>query len=335
MKRKHFLSGLIAATGASASLIIGGLGVANENEDFASIVGSSTVYPFARAVAFQLEKEGVLIDVRPTGTGGGIQFFCSGSGTAYPSAVMASRPIKESERAECAQTGTPAIEERIIGRSGIVFARRAGTKGLDLKRSDIFLAVVAMTPAADDDCRLIPNPHRLWSDIRPELPTEPIAVLGPPLSSGTRASFLDLVLDPGASEIPCLAQLATRDPAAFKMAIRTLRVDGGWVDAGENDPAIVAAVQRMRGTVGIFGYAHYASQRDKLKAACIDGVDPTDATILSGAYPLARVLRIYAPPSAVERHGPTERFLDEFRADRAIGEGGYLREMALIPAADG
>lgn len=332
VKRTAVLTRIILSICTAAA---GGSGVspaAGGGEDFASVVGSSTVYPFARAVASRLETEGVPVDVRPTGTSGGIQFFCSGRGAGYPSAVMASRPITDSERSACADAGTPKIVERIIGRSGIVLARAARTRSLELKRSDIFLAVAASVPASATDCRLVQNPARTWSDIRADLPDEPIIVLGPPLSSGTRASVLDLIFEPGSKEIPCLARLAKEDPDAFDAAIRTLRVDGGWVDAGENDPAIIAAVLRMRGAVGIFGYAHFADQRSRLKAARIDGVDPTDATILSGAYPLARVLRIYARPSAVEGQGPTERFLDEFRADRAIGEDGYLRKMALIPA---
>ncbi|MEO1310445.1 MAG: substrate-binding domain-containing protein [Pseudomonadota bacterium] len=300
--------------------------------DHITVVGSSTVYPFAHAVAEQLEREGVLIDITPTGTGGGVQFFCSGSGEAFPAAVMASRPIKPSERNACAANGSGALVERVIGVSGIVFAQARGAKRLALTRRDIFLAAAARVPSFDDDCTLIDNPYRTWRDIRPSLPDQPIALYGPPLSSGTRASFVDLALVKGASAIPCLRELKKTDRAAFDAVVNTLRIDGGWIDAGENDPAIATAVHRMKTVVGVFGYAHFAANRGRLIAAEIEGVEPTEVSIQTGEYPLARTLRVYAKADRARPGSPTARFLDEFSEPRAIDDDGYLRKLALLPA---
>ena len=297
----------------------------------AEIVGSSTVYPFAREVAARLEAEGVSATISPTGTSPGIALFCSGMDPSYPDAAMASRPMKDQERAYCGENGVEHVRETVIGQSGIVVAAASRTGAMALTRREIFLAVAAYTPRSDEECSLQPNPARLWSDIRDGLPRTKIEVFGPPLSSGTRASFVDLALIPGAKAIPCLKRLAKDDKKAFRRVVDTLRVDGGWIDAGENDPAIVMAVKRLRGAYGVFGYSHYATNKSRLQAATIDGVAPTEEAIAGGAYPLARKLFIYSKPHA---GGATERFIAEFSAERAAGEDGYLRKLALIPVVD-
>jgi len=69
--------------------------------DQISIVGSSTVFPFATTVA---EKFGQGIGYRTpviesTGSGGGLKMFCGGIGTNTPDITNASRAIKEKEKA--------------------------------------------------------------------------------------------------------------------------------------------------------------------------------------------------------------------------------------------
>ena len=61
--------------------------------DYISVVGSSTVYPFATVVA---ERFGRATDFRTptiesTGSGGGFKLFCSGIGVEYPDITNASR----------------------------------------------------------------------------------------------------------------------------------------------------------------------------------------------------------------------------------------------------
>src|SRR5690606_37379881 len=145
----------------------------------------------------------------------------------------------------------------------------------------------------DTDCTLQPNPYRTWSDIDPSLPSARIEVYGPPPTSGTRDAFVELGMERGAKAYPCLAELASADSAAFTAAAHTLREDGAWIDAGENDNAIVQTLVRTPSAFGVFGYSFLDQNSDRLHAAAIDGVAPTYEAISSGEYPVSRTMFIY------------------------------------------
>ena len=63
-------------------------------------VGSSTVYPFTRAVAeqFQQANPGTSVIVESTGTGAGLKLFCGGVGNEFPDVANASRQISMTKR---------------------------------------------------------------------------------------------------------------------------------------------------------------------------------------------------------------------------------------------
>src|SRR5580765_3047737 len=94
------------------------------------IVGSSTVFPFATAVAEQFgQKSGLKTPVvESTGTGGGIKLFCAGVGEDTPDIANASRQIKKSEVEVCAKSGVKEITEVRIGFDGIVLANSKSHK---------------------------------------------------------------------------------------------------------------------------------------------------------------------------------------------------------------
>jgi len=90
MLLSHFLGLVTAATVVNVS--------AASARDAISVVGSSTVYPFATVVA---ERFGKSTDfkapkVESTGSGGGLKLFCKGVGVATPDITNASRRIKSS-----------------------------------------------------------------------------------------------------------------------------------------------------------------------------------------------------------------------------------------------
>jgi len=70
----------IAAVSALALSACGGSGGSSAgSRDFVRAVGSSTVYPFATAVAEQVGKAGGKAPViESTGTGAGMKLFCAG-----------------------------------------------------------------------------------------------------------------------------------------------------------------------------------------------------------------------------------------------------------------
>ena len=71
------LMALLAACGSNSSS--GGSGGSGND---IRIVGSSTVYPFTKAVAeeFMRANPGITVTVESTGTGAGMKLFCAGVG---------------------------------------------------------------------------------------------------------------------------------------------------------------------------------------------------------------------------------------------------------------
>lgn len=327
MKASTFLSacalaaaGAIVATGAMA-----------QSRDQIRIVGSSTVYPFTTAVAEQFGKGGKFKTpvVESTGTGGGIKLFCAGVGTGHPDGVNASRRIKAGEFDDCAKNGVKDIVELVIGFDGIVLAN--SKKGPDLKatQSQIFLALAKQVPGPDG--KLIPNPYKSWNQIDASLPNEPIEVLGPPPTSGTRDAFLELMMEVGASKIPALANLKKSDAKAYDAAWKSIREDGAYIDAGENDNLIVQKLDSNPEAFGIFGYSFLEENAAKLKGATISGEQPTFEEIAAGRYPVSRSLFVYIKKAHVGVIPGLKEFVTEFVSEKALGDDGYLANKGLIP----
>ncbi len=117
--------------------------------DHISIVGSSTVYPFATVVAEQFGRKTKFKTpkIESTGSGGGLKLFCAGVGVEHPDIANASRRIKASEIATCAKNGVKDIVEVKIGFDGIVLANsKAADASFDLSLRDIYLALAKNVP---------------------------------------------------------------------------------------------------------------------------------------------------------------------------------------------
>ena len=328
MKTK-ILSGMAAF--ALASTVLAGAAYAR---DQIRIVGSSTVYPFTTAVAEQFGKAGQFKTpvVESTGTGGGFKLFCEGVGEDKPDVSNASRAIKKSEFETCAKNGVNEIVELKIGFDGIVLANAAAGPDFKLTKTQLFLALAKEVPGADG--KLVANPYKTWNEIDPALPNEKIEVLGPPPTSGTRDSFLELVMEHGAAQIATLADLKKADAKAFEVVWKSIREDGAYIDAGENDNLIVQKLEANPEAVGIFGYSFLEENGAKIKGAAVDGVVPTYETISGSEYPVARPLFVYFKKQHVGVIPGLKEFIDEYASDKALGEDGYLSAKGLVPLPD-
>lgn len=317
---------LTLAVAASASC--GAVSHAQETK----IVGSSTVSKFAYIVRDRMEKEGEALVIESTGTGGGFTLFCNSNDPAFAPITLASRKIRDDERAACEEAGVGEVRGYNLGLSGVVVAQRKQNNPIRLTVRDLYLGLAAQVPVREDhgQCALTRNPHTLWSEVRPDLPDWRIEVYGPPLTSGTRSSFIDLALVAGAMEIDCMRSMKENNPVAFDRAVLKLRSDGAWIDAGENDNVLIAAITQMPKTLGILGYPLFQSRADTLSAVTINGVTPSAETIGNSVYPLSRVLRVYAKLAALERNPEARAFLDRITSEDAIGEEGYLTPHGLI-----
>lgn len=298
------------------------------------IVGSSTVYPFTTAVAEQLGKSGGVKTpiVESTGTGGGFKIFCEGVGADKADATNASRRIKKSEFEMCEKNGVKDIVELKVGIDGLTLAQSKAGSEMKLTRQQVFQALAENVP--DKDGKLVPNPYKNWSDIDPSLPNLKIEVLGPPPTSGTRDSFHELFMEKGAEAFESLKAMKKADEANktkdFEKVWKSIRKDGAYVEAGENDNVIVQKLEANKDAVGIFGFSFLEENAAKLKGVSIEGVEPTYENISSGKYKGARDLYVYVKKAHVGVIPGLEKFVAEYVSEKAMGADGYLAGKGLV-----
>ena len=323
------------ALAVAATLTLAGAAYAQSARDYISIVGSSTVYPFTTAVAEQFGKANASFKtpkVESTGTGGGFKLFCAGVGVQHPDVSNASRKIKASEVETCAKNGVKDIVEINIGFDGIVVASSKKTKPMPLTIKDLWLALAKEVP--DSAGKLIANPYKTWKDVNPTLPANKIEVLGPPPTSGTRDAFVELVMDHGCKEFPVIKDLEKSDEKKAKAVCQTVREDGAFIEAGENDNLIVQKLVANPNALGIFGYSFMEENLDTVQGETINGVAPTFESIADGKYPVSRPLFIYVKKAHVGVIPGIKEFIAEFTSEKAVGDEGYLGKKGLIPLPD-
>ena len=324
---------LLATLFLISTIGVAGAGAAR---DYISIVGSSTVYPFATVVAEQFGKSTSFKTpkIESTGSGGGLKLFCSGVGVEHPDITNASRRIKQSEYERCVASGVKEIIEVKIGYDGIVLANSKKTAPMKLSRKDIFLALAKDVPDPNGGENLVPNPYKTWKDVNSALPAKNIEVLGPPPTSGTRDAFVELAMEGGAKKFKWIAAMKKTDKSKYKAVCHTVREDGAYVEAGENDNLIVQKLEANPNAIGIFGFSFLDQNMDKVQGSFVDGVQPTFEAIADGQYPVSRPLYFYVKKAHVGVIPGIQEYLMEFTSAKAWGEDGYLSEKGMIPMPD-
>ena len=307
---------------------------ANGNEAI-SIVGSSTVFPFAKVVAerFGRTTRYKTPTIEQIGTGGGFKEFCRKVGLDSVDIANASRRIKESEFRHCIDNGVDAIVEVQIGYDGIVLANKRESETYHLSRKDLYLALARYVPSPDGQKVAVDNPYQRWNEINPALPNTPIEVLGPSTSSGTRDTFIELVMDKGCQGYAWVADLAKRQPARYREICHLIRDDGAFIDAGENDHFILQKLNKKPDSLGIFGFSFLDQNVDIVHAAVIDGIAPSFESISSGEYPITRALYFYVKKAHVNVVPGMTAYLREFSSEKAWGDEGYLADKGMIPSS--
>jgi phosphate transport system substrate-binding protein len=315
-----------ALVATAALLALAGCGTqGSETRDSIRAVGSSTVFPFAKAVAESLTRSNPQIKspiIESTGTGGGIKLFCSGLGAGTPDIVNASRRMKAEEFASCKANGVTEIIEIQIGLDGLAFASAKGGTPMNLTPEIVYKAFAA-NPYGK------PQTAKTWRDVDPSLPDLPILVYGPPSTSGTRDALKELVLEKGCEADPAMAALKERDEDRYDKVCTEVRTDGAYVDQGEQDNLIVQKIENNPRAVGVFGYSYLEENKDKLLAHTMDGVAPTYENISTYKYPDARPLYIYVKKAHLEAIPGLKDFIAEW--PKLWVKDGPLARLGLIP----
>ena len=313
-------------------------GLQAKAEEQIKIVGSSTVFPFSTAVAEEFGRKTKYKTpiVESTGSGGGMKLFCSGNGKQHPDITNASRRIKSKEFKKCSDAGIKIVEIK-VGYDGIVLANSKKANIVKLSTRDIYMALAEKVPANEDGSELQENPYQTWKDINPNLPDVKIEVLGPPPTSGTRDAFVELAMDAGSKTFPALKELRGSSKAGkneFKKIARTIREDGAFIEAGENDNLIIQKLDQNPNAIGIFGFSFLDQNTDKIQGSIVNGAKPTFDNILVGDYPISRSLFFYVKKNHIRMKPSITEFVREFTSDSAMGPYGYLIEKGLIPLSD-
>ena len=305
--------------------------------DYVSMKGSSTVFPFATIVAEQMGKNPSIKTpvVESGGSSVGKKGVCEGTGTQFVDIGNASSRMKKKELAFC-QKNDVKVTEIKVGYDGIVVANSKEGTPLVISKAELGMALTAEVPACaygstNLNCdSWVPNPFMKWSDINPELPDIAIRVYGPPTTSGTRASYAEMVNQKGYCGKEAMAKKASAARGDKKgKKCRAMRTDGAYIEAGEQDNLIVQKLQEDPSAYGIFGFSYLDQNSDTLQGAVISGTNPTFDEIANGTYSVSRALYFYVKHAHVGVVPGMKEYMAEWV--KHWGEDGALSDAGMIP----
>jgi len=309
---------------------------ANARENV-SIAGSSTVLPFATIIAEQVGKNPNIKTpvVESGGSSVGKKGVCDGTGLKYIDIGNASSRMKVKELKYCEKNNVKVTEIK-VGYDGIVVANSKKGTQLNISKADLAKALTAKIPAcvannSNVNCdKWVDNPYKKWSDINPSLPNLDIRVYGPPTTSGTRASYAEMVNQKGYCGKDKVAKAASKARGDKKgKKCRAMRTDGAFIEAGEQDNLIVQKLIEDPTAYGIFGFSYLDQNSDKLNGAIIDGGSPTFEAIADGDYAVSRALYFYIKHSHLDVLPTIKNYVEEWT--KHWGDEGILADAGMIP----
>jgi phosphate transport system substrate-binding protein len=311
-------------TAAAIAAVISSTAVAR---DYISIAGSSTVLPFATIVAERLgrnvnQKTPV---VESGGSSVGKKGVCDGIGTEFIDIGNASSRMKTAELEYCDKNGVKITEIK-VGYDGIVVANSKKADRLKISLADLGKALTAQVPV---NGQMVANPYKTWKDVNPSLPALEIRVYGPPTTSGTRASFAEIVNEKAYCGKDADAKAALKAAGKKAKTCRAMRTDGAYVEAGEQDNLIVQKLQEDTGAFGIFGFSYLDQNSDTLQGAELSGVVPTFEAIADGKYKASRALFFYVKHQHIGVVPGIEAYMTEWT--KHWGDDGILADAGMIP----
>ena len=303
-------------TAAAMAAVISSTAVAR---DYISIAGSSTVLPFATIVAERLgrnvnQKTPV---VESGGSSVGKKGVCDGIGTQF---------IDIGNELEYCDKNGVKITEIKVGYDGIVVANSKKADRLKISLADLGKALTAEVPV---DGKMVANPYKKWSDVNPALPAIEIRVYGPPTTSGTRASYAEIVNEKAYCGKDAEAKAALKAAGKKAKSCRAMRTDGAYVEAGEQDNLIVQKLQEDTGAFGIFGFSYLDQNSDTLQGAELSGVVPTFEAIADGKYKASRALFFYVKHQHIGVVPGIEEYMTEWT--KHWDEDSVLSDAGMIP----
>ena len=295
--------------------------------DSLSLAGSSTVLPFARIIAEQLGKNPNFKTpvVESGGSSVGKKGVCDGVGTKFIDIGNASSRMKTKELAYCEKNGVKLTEIK-VGYDGIVVANSKKGKVLNISKADLGKALTAKVAI---NGKMVDNPYKKWSEINPSLPNVEIRVYGPPTTSGTRASYAEMVNEKGYCKKDDEAKAALKAAGMKAKKCRAMRTDGAFIEAGEQDNLIVQKLNEDTTAYGIFGFSYLDQNSDTLQGAVISKTAPTFENIASNNYSVSRALYYYVKHQHIGVVPGIKEYMAEWT--KHWGDEGALSDAGMIP----
>ena len=299
--------------------------------DNVQIAGSSTVLPYAAIVAefFGENTDFPTPVVESGGSSAGLKRFCEGVGENTIDIANASRAIKDSEIAICAENGVTDIVEVRIGYDGIVFASDINGNSFAFTPSDWYTALAAEMPM---DGAMVANPNTDWSQVNADFADQQIVSFIPGTKHGTREVFEEKVLLQGCEDTGAMAAMIEMgmDEDTAEGACMAVRTDGLSVDIDGDYTETLARIEADTNGIGVFGLSFYENNTDKQQVATMSDVVPTTQSISTGEYPVSRPLYFYIKAAHVGVIPGLQEFASFFVADELAGPNGPLADYGLV-----
>ena len=313
--------------GYSLGMLLGAaLALPAAASDRIHIASSSTVAPFVSTAAEQFGRisgfEAPVVE--SMGSGGGLKLFCSSLADGSPDIAGASRRITESEKKSCAAAGVTDITEIAIGYDGVALASAKSNASLALTGHQLFLAIAKTVPISG---KLVPNPYKSWHQVDASLPDQPIMLFGPAPNHGTRDILAQLLMTAACRNFP---EIAALEGEARRVACQAVREDGPYIEVTGDYTVTLRKLEAEPKALGILPFSYLDRNRDKVRAATLDGKAISYETIYDGSYPLSRPLYIYVKKAHLQTTRGLRDYVAELTSDKAGGKTGYLSETGLV-----
>ena len=211
--------------------------------------GSGTVYPLMAHIAEEYmtnEQSKVSVQVGRAGSSAGFKKFIPGE----LDFADASRAIKDEEKAQLEERGLKLGEDVLefkLALDGLTMViNKDNNWATEITKEEVIDMYLSGKFRSDDKV--------LWSDIRPEWPSEEIKFYGPNENHGTYEFFYEVILKK-------------------QEMVKTANLQQEY-------STLVDLVSRDKNAIAFFGFGYYVNNKDKITAVKIDfGNGPVEPTL--------------------------------------------------------
>ncbi len=301
------------------------------------IAGSSTLFPYSKIIAENFSEyfpEFKTPFVESGGSSVGLKEFCRGIGDDTIDIVNSSRKITQNELDQCKKHGVSDIQEVTIGHDGILLVSDRDMVSVSLTVEDLYKALASYLIVDD---KVVFNPLKKWSEIRPDFPEVRIAIYVPSGKHGTREVLEKKVLQEGcvrSRNFSKMRDMFKYNVQQLSVACTSVRQDGIAIEVDGDYTETLARIEVNKDVFGFVGLSFYKNNADVLKLVPIDGIVPSMGTIVSGLYPISRPLLFYVKRQHFNSVLGLREYVSFSVSDEMMAPDSQLFQYGLIPISN-